>query len=816
MVLATIDPGATEGDVETQVVLPILSRAEYLGIDGSWIKSKEFLAAFDIGKGAKLRKGYIPDYCVYVLSLPVVVIEVKAPTVPVENAWEEASLYSHVLNKRFPTKVNPCELVFATNGSEFMAGRWDTASPELFGPVKDLVIGGALLSRLQGLLGRAELERLGKAASTLLRSDGFRRPASQGEGPALISSKLDPNTFAADLSPILRRYFSSRDQNSDPEIYKNAYVSTNEITSYDKILESFLIDRLSRSKSRTEISTTKKTAQEVSRKLTQLAFQRSPSGELQLITGGVGTGKSLFARRYKEYLQPKELRSNSHWAFLDFNFAPEQLADAAGWVCASFVQSILHEGAPIDLRNADDQERIFAFDVADREAFYQRTEMASPGRGSLERARDIEAWRQDPVKSAIGISRHLQGDRNQVVIVVFDNVDRRDVDNQLAAFQLALWFINQTRCLVILQMRDTTFEAHKNNPPLDTYKTGQIFHISPPRFIDVVKRRLELSLSQLAAEAPETIRYRTPSGINISYSREKAGVFLNSVYLELFQRPTNVSRILEALAGRNVRKALDMFLAIINSGHMPEDLITAVATGNEVRKFSEALVLRILMRQDYRFFNEASGFVTNILYCDRNWIRPNNFLLAELLFYLVSERKSNGDNGQLGFVSINRARDQLERLGYVGTDILSAAHHLLARELIEADSATTTTLSEVASIKATASGWAHLRILASRGEYLVSLLPTTAISDRGLEARTFDLMLSENRFGRLVSGQANGVLEDLYEYLRKQFDELKRHPGYVQSGENGGLYLLGKVREAITFANTSQGQVATQVDWLDK
>lgn len=53
------------------------------------------------------------------------------------------------------------------------------------------------------------------------------------------------------------------------------------------------------------------------------------------------------------------------------------------------------------------------------------------------------------------------------------------------------------------------FEIHKNEPPLDTYKTGQIFHISPPRFIDVVKKRLELSLKALEAEAPKNIQYAT-------------------------------------------------------------------------------------------------------------------------------------------------------------------------------------------------------------------------------------------------------------------------------------------------------------------
>src|SRR5688572_15968120 len=90
MVLPRFESTETEGDVETQVVLPLLTRAEFLGIEQRWIKSKEFLATFDIGKGAKTRKGYSPDYCVYFLSLPTLVVEVKAPSVAISDAWEEA------------------------------------------------------------------------------------------------------------------------------------------------------------------------------------------------------------------------------------------------------------------------------------------------------------------------------------------------------------------------------------------------------------------------------------------------------------------------------------------------------------------------------------------------------------------------------------------------------------------------------------------------------------------------------------------------------------------------------------------------------
>ncbi len=814
MALTPAATTATEGDVETQIVLPLLTKPELLAVDLECVRSKEFLTAFDIGKGTKARKGYIPDYAIYILAMPVVAVEVKAPSVNAAVAWEEALLYAHALNSRFRSSINPCNFVLATNGIQLLAGKWDDHQPVVDCLVSDLEVGSDSLARLQKLMGFDQLSRYAGVASASLKLLNFKRPFNQGDGPALLISKLESNTFAADLSPILRRCFTSRDQNRDPEIYKKAYVSSNEVTSYDKNLESLLLDRLSRSRTRVEIKTTKRRAEEVSKVLTDLVSSKSPTGELQLITGGVGTGKSLFARRYKEFLQPQALREATHWAFLDFNFAPDDLTNANDWVFDTFVKSLIDEGAPLDPTHEEDQERLFAHDLSERASYYSRVDRVEAGRGNLERARDIEGWRQDPERVARGASRYLQGERGDVIIVVFDNVDRRGVESQLAAFQLALWFMDQMRCIIILQMRDVTFEAHKNERPLDTYKTGQVFHISPPKFIDVVKRRLELSQLELSQHAPETIRYQTPSGLNISYPKTRAGEFLQQIYLELFSKPTNMSTILEALAGRNVRKALDMFMAIITSGHMPEDLITRVAAGQISQRFPEHLVLKILMRQDYRFFSEASGFVSNIFYCGREWERPSNLLIPEALFYRISQRRVNGENGQLGFVAVSRLQSHLERFGFVDRDVMKACHYLVAKELVEADSATASTLSSTDSIKATASGWVHMRLLAARSEYVWGVLPTTSLNDRALDARIFDLMQTEAKYGHLYASQANNVLDHFHRYLQAQFNSLKSHPGYSAVGHSGSPYIIQKVSEAIRLERSQSAQPA-QPDLLD-
>ena len=364
-------------------------------------------------------------------------------------------------------------------------------------------------------------------------------------------------------------------------------------------------------------------------------------------------------------------------------------------------------------------------------------------------------------------------------------------------------------------MRDSTFEAFKNEPPLDTYRTGQIFHISPPRFIDVVRKRLELSLEVLDSEAPEQVRFQTGSGITISYPKKRAGEFLRGIYNELFVRPNNISRVLEALSGRNVRTALDMFMAIITSGHMPEDVIASVVQGTGFRSFPEYRILRALMRQDYRFFNDDSGFISNIFYCDGNWARPSNFIVPEILFYLIGQRKVRGDNGQMGFVGLPRLRVYVEFLGFVRDDVVSAAQFCLKKGLIEVETSSSDVIRDHDCVKATASGWAHMRILSSRLEYLGSILPTTPLSDDLFGNRVFEIMQLENRMSRLGFNHLNELVVSFEKYLRKQRDELLAHPGYQNCPQNGAAYILDKVGDALKFARRELARQTGQADWLD-
>ena len=514
-----------EADVETKIIVPLLLGAAYLDIPAPAVKAKTYLAPTPFNRKAGQTSGSFPDFSVWFRSFPCLIIEAKAPDVAVEIGYHEASLYAAYLNQNYPTGINPAHFLFATNGIEFQFGNWDS-KPILSGNVSDLLPQSALLAQLQGVCARNALESHAIKCLRQAAAKRFLLPYNLAGGPALLRATVQINQFAAPLAPLLQRYFSSSQQSSMQEIVERAYVNSDEVTEYDRVLESLLKERIAaRNGSVVRTLHPERSGEEVLRQeiedRTGLDSEFRRAGHLQLIQGSVGAGKSLFMERYKRKLQPPEAKARTKWATINFNSAPVSLVDAERWLCKQFVESFQEENPDIDFSSLTVLRGVFSRKIQSRKAIYSVLEDSSPERASVQRAEDLIAWQDDPEEFTRGIADYIIGSRNEALVVVMDNVDRLNLENQLAAFQLTLWFLQLTHAFTILQMRDETYERFKDKPPLDTFRTGVVFHITPPRFVDVVKRRLELSIEYLASHKDRDRSYEIESGMRIRYSSEE-------------------------------------------------------------------------------------------------------------------------------------------------------------------------------------------------------------------------------------------------------------------------------------------------------
>ena len=54
------------------------------------------------------------------------ILEAKAPGVPVEQAYREAPLYARHLNSQRPAGFNPANFIIASSGDRVLFGKWDS------------------------------------------------------------------------------------------------------------------------------------------------------------------------------------------------------------------------------------------------------------------------------------------------------------------------------------------------------------------------------------------------------------------------------------------------------------------------------------------------------------------------------------------------------------------------------------------------------------------------------------------------------------------------------------------------------------------
>ncbi|PZO53483.1 MAG: hypothetical protein DCF16_06725 [Alphaproteobacteria bacterium] len=451
---------------------------------------------------------------------------------------------------------------------------------------------------------------------------------------------------------------------------------------------------------------------------------------------------------------------------------------------------------PFDLR------KCFAVELRDLNDIYAQIRIKDPHEYERVIASQLSDLVRDKRVYARAIARHVSGDRGDTLVVVFDNVDKRDRDQQLKIFELAQWFRAETRALIILALRNETYERHKHEPPLDAFLNSVHFYIAAPRFVNVVKKRLDLAVAHLRNSVGDKLSYDVPGLGPVEYPATRLGEFIKALHYDLFQPKRPVAQVLEALSGRNVRYSLEMFTRIMQSGHLDERALTSTFLGAGNYSIGEHTALRVLMRTDYRFFEDNHGFVTNIFDFRTTQFAPN-FVRAEIIFRLVSLRKVQGAHGLEGFVYVSDLLKDLEEIGFEREATILEINYLLQRGLLESEELNGEPVTDTGAVKVHASGWVHFSILASRIEYVTSCAMVTQITDADFAQRTGLTWAGARHKGHLAINKAMQIAAGFNDHLAKEYERACDHPQFDEKAI-GSRVLLERVANAIKLEQRRQ------------
>jgi hypothetical protein len=338
-------------------------------------------------------------------------------------------------------------------------------------------------------------------------------------------------------------------------------------------------------------------------------------------------------------------------------------------------------------------------------------------------------------------------------------------------------------------MRDTTFEAHRDEKPLDAFINAVNFYIRAPRFALMIKKRLEIVMENIreSGELAKEQVFVLESGAQVKYDSSRLGEFLMSIHATLFdRRGASVGAALESLAARNARNALGMFADIIASPHVPTSQIGTAAAAQPVAHIEEDRVIRALMRGRYRLFNNKLKYVRNILAPPANSVRPGNFLYADILEYLIRNRKIHIDYSVEGYASAQTVVYQMGKLGYDEDDAFKALLQLSKWNLIEPDSLLLDSIGLDDAVQVHASGFIHMRYFLKREEYLFGVTADMSYASFEEAKETAGVWSSASGRGEPGFRAKQRILNRLADYFSAEYDRrVRRHAFYEDLGFGG-------------------------------
>lgn len=716
-----------ESDVEQKFLYRFLTEAQPLGmgLPNSVIQTKANLRRFAIGKGAD-TKLYYPDYVVVLLGMPLVVIEAKSPAESVEEGYRQARLYAHELNALYQPEFNPVRFVAASNGIELWYGYVDHVEPLSRVNVSELGAYSTDVAALHDLISWKKLAAYAQRLSETVRPSAFFKPRRLVGGVYAQNEEIGQNTFGATLTASITPIFNPTTRTERQFIARHGYIPSRRRERYVDPIDRVI--RAARPPSETDGKLLEDTARPVEL-IGRLTSKTDLEHKVLLLIGSVGSGKTTFVDHLHEVALPRALVAATVWCRIDMNAAPVSSNEIYEWLRAALIGSCRESLPNDDFDDLETLRRVFAVEINRFNKGVGKLYSVQPEVFNVKLAEHIEVLQRDRHTVAQAHIRYCCGDRGKLCIIVLDNCDKKTRDEQLLMFEAAQWLQKEFRALVILPLRDETYDNHRSQPPLDTALKDMVFRIEPPLFQNVLVSRVQLAMNELNRSSNEKLHFSLPNGINVEYPRSDQAYYLTSIVKSLFEHDRFVRRMIVGLSGRNMRDALEIFLEFCNSAHIGEDQIFKIRQSEGRHTIPFHQVATVLMRMNRRFYDSDHSYVKNLFSSNREDARPSFFTRYMILRWLRGNFSSSGTAGLKGYFPKAIIKQELMSYG-LSPDMLDREfNYLLGSKCVLAEHLRTDSVSDEDLVRIGPAGFVHLDLVGNVS-YLAAVAEDTFFSDR--------------------------------------------------------------------------------------
>lgn len=781
----------TESDVEQKLIVKLLTTPmpDGLGYTTNDFRTKADIRKISIDKGNK-RKLYYPDYALIIDGIPGVIIEAKTPGADLEEAAREARLYATEINASYPRNIQPCQGIIVTDGTRILGYYWDTDEPFVTLNLDNLNSLDSEFSKFTKEFSKKSQQVKAEQILLSIKSKArYFKPVHMLGGQSVINEVIGDNSFGANISIEYKYLFNPETEDERASIVRNAYV-----TSKRKLAHVAPIDRIIRAAvpvhevDAREVSDTGK-PKEIIDKITKISHVKN---ELCLLIGSVGSGKSTFTDYLRLEALPKELSNNTGWVNINLNKSPLTRLQIYGWIVDQAIQCITQSHPKIDFDHIDTLRKIFAVEISKVE----KGRAALFPKGSEKYADaiygELTRLQKDTHIVLRGMINYLYTNQGKLLVIVLDNCDKRNRDDQLLMFEVASWLKSEFPCMVFLPLRDTTYDMYRNEPPLDTVIKDLVFRIDPPLLEKVIYTRLNFAIREIGLQKNKFLYY-LPNNMKVECDRAEVASYLKSMIASLFQDQL-FKRIITGLAGRNIRKGLEILLDFCKSGHIGEDEILKIRTSAGEHQLPSYVIAKILLKGKRRYYSDQQSNIKNLFHSNETDPLPDPFIRLSILKWLQINKKIYGPNRTMGFHKIIAMVGDLQGAGHYAKAIIEELTQLVEADLVTAENQHSE-LSSEDLVSISPAGLIHLDLL-KNVNYL------SAVAE--------DTLFRENQPAKVIADNISGKGKYKYESRQSTISSSRELVNYL--GAYFKNFSLGEVK----LLEETKQQGLVQIDVLQE
>lgn len=766
----------TESDVEQKIIFPFLTKnsVDGLGIHKEYILTKRNIKSLEIGKGST-KKIYYPDYLIVINGVPVLLVEAKTPGEDLDSAFQEARLYALELNAKYESGMNPLTKIIATDGYEWLAGEWDNnqGSYRLEGISPADTHCSAFLDEFSF----SSLSKLSEDFIAKSEPKRYWKPRRMMGGKAAQNEEVGHNTFGATLISEYGNIFNPNTLNDRQFIAREGYISSKRRDRYTKPIDKIIRAAQPVSNSDSKLIEDTDNPREIIEKFRG----RSPlENKVLLIVGSVGSGKTTFIDHLKEVALPDDIMKETLWLRFNMNESPVSSGEVYDWLRGKIIQQCKLSYQDIDFDTLETLKKLYAIEI--NKFNKGEGQLLSGDEYNRELYNIIKMCKLNLHETALSYTRYCGTERGKLVVIVLDNCDKRTLPEQLLMFQAAQWLQNEFRSLIILPLREETYDNYRDRPPLDTALKDMVFRIEPPLFNYVLHSRVQLVLKEMIRNSSSnTLSYSLPNGFNVEYSKDERSYYLTSIVNSIFVHDAQIRRMIVGLSGRNIRRALEIFLEFCTSGHITEGEFLKIRQSEGRYALPLHIVTRVLLRLNRRFYDSDNSYLKNVFSTERDDGKGNHFTRFAILKWFHNNFGISGPTGLKGYFPLADLKSGLVKFGFSPKVITREVDYLLQGQCLVSEDFREAGITDEDLLRLSSAGFVHLDML-SNISYLAALAEDTLFPTESVARKVSDRMGSvQNQYNKeMVSANA----KELVDFLENQRKTIASFSGEFISGDD--------------------------------